>query len=552
MQQVMRAMGLMGIVRRVRVGALGAWLGLCLGWAQAQGLIVDAAGVEQAVARGAVVWDARSPREYAEGHLPGAVNFGAAGDLFRDPNREDPPSAAVAAQLFGQAGVDILNRELVVYAGRGDAIAYFAARMVEYYGGRHAKVFHGGVDEWKAVGKPLVTPATRLPPMGAPVALAQKAQAGMGIAHVQTAIAVLKDFHFSEARGSTQLVKEPIGVCALITPWNWPVNQIACKVAPALATGCTMVLKPSEISPFSAQVWTEILHAAGVPAGVFNLVNGDGPTVGAALSGHPEVDMVSFTGSTRAGVEVARNAAPTVKRVHQELGGKSPNVLLPDADFKRAVTAGVRSVMNNSGQSCNAPTRMLVPNARMEEVLAIAKEVAEATTVGAPDSGAALGPVVSGAQWGKIQKLIQAGIDEGAALVAGGTGRPEGLNVGWYVRPTVFGRVNNQMTVAREEIFGPVLSILGYDTVDEAVAIANDTPYGLAAYVSGTDEQATRAVAARLRAGQVNINSAAPDFGAPFGGYKQSGNGREWGDAAFHEFLETKALLGFAPVPKAA
>jgi aldehyde dehydrogenase (NAD+) len=383
--------------------------------------------------------------------------------------------------------------------------------------------------------------------MGAPVALAQKAQAAMGVAHLQTAMAVLQNYHFSESRGTTQLVKEPIGVCALITPWNWPVNQIACKVAPALAVGCTMVLKPSEISPFSAQVWTEILHAAGVPAGVFNLVNGDGPTVGAALSSHPEVDMVSFTGSTRAGVEVARNAAPTVKRVHQELGGKSPNVILADADLKRAVTGGVRSVMNNSGQSCNAPTRMLVPNARMDEALAIAQEAAAATTVGAPDSGAALGPVVSGLQWGKIQKLIQAGIDEGATLVAGGTGRPDGLTQGWYVRPTVFGRVTNQMTVAREEIFGPVLCILGYDTVDEAVAIANDTPYGLAAYVSGGDMDATRAVAARLRAGQVNINSAAPDFAAPFGGYKQSGNGREWGDHAFTEFLETKAMLGFAP-----
>jgi aldehyde dehydrogenase (NAD+) len=383
--------------------------------------------------------------------------------------------------------------------------------------------------------------------MGAPAVLAQKAQAAMGMAHLQTALEVLRGYAFQELRGTTLLVKEPIGVCALITPWNWPVNQIACKVAPALAVGCTMVLKPSEIAPFSAQVWTEILHAAGVPAGVFNLVNGDGPTVGAALSSHPEVDMVSFTGSTRAGIEVARNAAPTIKRVHQELGGKSPNIILPDADFKRAITAGVRGVMGNSGQSCNAPTRMLVPTARMDEARAIAREVAEATTVGDPASGAAMGPVISDLQWNKIQGLIARGLEEGATLVAGGPGKPAGLETGYYVRPTVLGHVNNQMTVAREEIFGPVLAILGYDTVDEAVAIANDTPYGLAAYVSGGDPEATRQVASRLRAGQVNINSAGPDLMAPFGGFKQSGNGREWGDHAFGEFLEVKALLGFAP-----
>ena len=382
--------------------------------------------------------------------------------------------------------------------------------------------------------------------MGAPVALARDAQAAMGMAHLQTALAVLRKYAFQEQRGTTLVVKEPIGVCGFITPWNWPMNQIACKVAPALAVGCTMVLKPSEIAPFSAHVWAEILHAAGVPAGVFNLVNGDGPTAGAALSSHPDVDMVSFTGSTRAGVEVARNAAPTVKRVHQELGGKSPNIILPDADFKKAVTAGVAGVMGNSGQSCNAPTRMLVPNSRMAEALAIAKAAAEATTVGTPASGASLGPVVSAAQWDKIQTLIQKGIEEGATLVAGGPGKPAGLETGYYVKPTVLGHVNNTMTVAREEIFGPVLTILGYDTVDEAIAIGNDTPYGLAAYVSGTDVDATRKVAARLRAGQVNINSAALDLTAPFGGFKQSGNGREWGDHAFGEFLEVKAMLGFA------
>jgi aldehyde dehydrogenase (NAD+) len=383
--------------------------------------------------------------------------------------------------------------------------------------------------------------------MGAPVALSQKAQAAMGIGHLQSALAVLKNYHFQEARGTTQIVKEPIGVCGLITPWNWPVNQIACKVAPALAVGCTMVLKPSELSPFSAQVWTEILDAAGVPAGVFNLVNGDGPSVGAAIASHPGVDMVSFTGSTRAGVEVARNAAPTVKRVHQELGGKSPNIILPDADLKRAVTNGVRGVMGNSGQSCNAPTRMLVPNSRLQEALTIAKSAAEATTVGAPDSGATIGPVISATQWDKIQTLIHKGLEEGATLVAGGPGKPAGLEKGYYVKPTVLAVKDNHNIVAREEIFGPVLTIIGYDTVDDAVAMGNDTPYGLAAYVSGGDLDATRRVAARLRAGQVNINSAAPDLMAPFGGFKQSGNGREWGDHAFGEFLEVKAVLGYTP-----
>lgn len=382
--------------------------------------------------------------------------------------------------------------------------------------------------------------------MGAPSWLAQRAQAAMGIAHVQTALQVLKDYRFEEDRGTTRLVKEPIGVCAFITPWNWPINQIACKVAPALATGCTMVLKPSEVAPFSAWIWTEILAAAGVPAGVFNLVNGDGPTVGAALSSHPEVDMVSFTGSTRAGIEVARNAAPTVKRVHQELGGKSPNIILDDADFQKAVGGGVASVMMNSGQSCNAPTRMLVPQKRMDEVIAIAKAAAEAHTVGDPNGNSKLGPVVSQVQWNKIQGLIQKGVDEGATLVAGGPGKPEGLETGYYVKPTVFANVTPTMTIAKEEIFGPVLAILGYDGVDQAVEIGNDTEYGLAAYVSGGDPAQVRAVASRLRAGQVILNGAGPDLMAPFGGYKMSGNGREWGDHAFGEFLETKAVLGYS------
>jgi aldehyde dehydrogenase (NAD+) len=380
--------------------------------------------------------------------------------------------------------------------------------------------------------------------MGAPMTLSQSAQAATGIAHLKTAIAVLKEYKFEASRGTTVIIKEPIGVCGLITPWNWPINQIACKVAPALATGCTMVLKPSEIAPFSAVIWTEILAAAGVPAGVFNLVNGDGPTVGAAIASHPDVDLVSFTGSTRAGIEVARAAAPTVKRVHQELGGKSPNIILEDADFSAAVAGGVAAVMMNSGQSCNAPTRMLVPHGRMEEAKQIARAAAENTAVGDPTGNAAMGPVVSQLQYDKIQDLINAGINEGATLVAGGPGRPDGLERGYFVRPTVFADVTNEMSIAREEIFGPVVAILGYNSEDQAIAIGNDTPYGLAAYVQGEPSHA-REIARQLRAGQVNINGAAMDFMAPFGGYKQSGNGREWGDHAFGEFLETKAVIGY-------
>jgi aldehyde dehydrogenase (NAD+) len=387
--------------------------------------------------------------------------------------------------------------------------------------------------------------------MGAPASLASTAQAGIGAAHLNAGMAVLKDFKFEEDRGPTRIVKEPIGVCGMITPWNWPINQIACKVVPALATGCTMVLKPSEEAPFSAYIWAEVMDAAGVPAGVFNMVNGTGPEVGAAISSHPGIDMVSFTGSTRAGVEVAKAAAPTVKRVAQELGGKSPNIILEDADMSKAVTGGVRSVMQNSGQSCNAPTRMLVPAKKMDEAIVIAKAAAEATTVGDPNGNANIGPVVNKTQWEKIQRLIKAGIDEGATLVTGGVGRPDGLDKGFYVKPTVFANVTNTMTIAKEEIFGPVVSILGYDTVDEAVKVGNDTEYGLAAYISGTDMTKVREVASKLRAGQVSINGGGGDMTAPFGGYKMSGNGREWGDYGFHEYLETKAVLGYAPRPAA-
>jgi aldehyde dehydrogenase (NAD+) len=384
--------------------------------------------------------------------------------------------------------------------------------------------------------------------MGAPVSLSQNAQAAIGLGHLQTAQAILQSYQFEELRGTTLLAREPIGVCGFITPWNWPMNQITCKVAPALAVGCTMVLKPSEIAPFSGYLFAEILHEAGVPPGVFNLINGDGPGVGAAISAHPGIDLVSFTGSTRAGIEVARAAAATVKRVHQELGGKSPNIILPDADLPAAVTRGVKHVMQNTGQSCNAPTRMLAPVSLMPQVIDIAREAALSTTVGDPNGNAELGPVVSELQWTKIQRLIEKGIEEGATLVAGGPGKPDGLETGYYVKPTVFANVTNTMTIAREEIFGPVVAILGYETVEEAIAIANDTPYGLAAYVQGRDHALLRSTAARLRAGQVNINGAGTDLMAPFGGYKQSGNGREWGDLAFGEFLETKAEIGYGAI----
>ncbi|MEE8387534.1 MAG: aldehyde dehydrogenase family protein [Acidiferrobacterales bacterium] len=382
--------------------------------------------------------------------------------------------------------------------------------------------------------------------MGAPWPLAKYAQAASGSQHIGAIIEVLKTFAFEETHGTTRILKEPIGPCALITPWNWPINQIVVKVAPALAAGCTMVLKPSEIAPFDAMIFAEILDEAGVPAGVFNLVNGDGPVVGSALSGHPDIAMVSFTGSTRAGVAVAQNAAPGVKRVAQELGGKSANILLDDADFDKAVTSGADMCFNNTGQSCNAPTRMLVPKGRLAEAAAIAAAKADSTVVGDPqEKGTEIGPVVSQLQWDKIQSLIQKGIDEGATLVAGGTGRPEGLEKGYYVKPTVFSGVNNDMTIAREEVFGPVLSIIPYEDEDDAVRIANDTPYGLSGYVTSADLERSRSVAARLRTGMVHINGASLDAMAPFGGYKHSGNGREWGAHGLEEFLEVKSVYGY-------
>jgi aldehyde dehydrogenase (NAD+) len=383
--------------------------------------------------------------------------------------------------------------------------------------------------------------------MGAPQKLAAGAQAYCGLGHLQEAAKILKTFKFQEDLGPHRVFKEPIGVCGLITPWNWPVNQISCKVSPALAVGCTMVLKPSEVAPLSAYLFAQVMHEAGVPAGVFNMVNGDGPVVGTTLSKHPDVDMMSFTGSTRAGSLVAQNAAPTVKRVTQELGGKSPNIVLEDADLEKAVTAGVMHMYQNTGQSCNAPSRMLVPRARLAEAEAIAARVTESVVVGDPaKEGTTMGPVVSEVQFNKIQGLIEKGIAEGAKLVTGGPGRPEGIDKGYFIRPTVFSEATNQMTIAREEIFGPVLTMIPYDSEEEAVQIANDTPYGLAGYVQSEDVNHAREVASKIRAGNVAINGAGAGFDVPFGGYKQSGNGREWGAHGFTDFLEIKAVQGFA------
>ncbi|MEP5568576.1 MAG: aldehyde dehydrogenase family protein [Halioglobus sp.] len=383
--------------------------------------------------------------------------------------------------------------------------------------------------------------------MGAPTKLAVEAQAATGIGHLATALEILQSYEFEEVAGNSRIIKEPIGVCGMITPWNWPINQITCKVAPALAVGCTVILKPSEVAPLSGYLFTEIVHEAGLPAGVFNMINGDGPGVGTAISSHPEVDMVSFTGSTRAGSLVAQNAAPSIKRVTQELGGKSPNILLDDVDLEAAVTRGVMHMYNNTGQSCNAPSRMLVPRAQLEAAEAIAAKVSESVVVGDPKAETTtMGPVVSEVQFNKIQGLIQAGIDEGAKLVCGGVGRPEGLEHGFYIRPTVFSNVNNEMTVASEEIFGPVLVMMPYDSIEEAIAVANDTPYGLAGYVQGNNMDEVMDVASQIRAGNININGNSGDLHTPFGGYKQSGNGREWGAHGFTDYLEVKALSGAA------
>lgn len=381
--------------------------------------------------------------------------------------------------------------------------------------------------------------------IGAPITLATNLQAAIGLAQLQATLQALRDFAFESPRGKSQVLREAIGVAALITPWNWPLNQIAAKVAPALAAGCTVVLKPSEIAPLDAQIFAEIMDAAGTPPGVFNMIFGEGRVVGSALSSHRDVDMVSITGSTRAGVEVAISAAPTVKRVAQELGGKSPLIVLDDADLQAVVTSGVAQCMVNSGQTCVAPTRVLVPRARYEEAVQVAAAAANAVKVGDPsDPETRMGPISNRGQYDKVQRLIGVGIEEGARLAAGGAGRPDGLARGFYARPTVFADVRNDMTIAREEIFGPVLCLLPYDSEDDAVAIANDTDFGLAAYIASSDPARARRLAARLRAGNVRINGAMMDITAPFGGYKTSGNGREYGPEGIAEFLETKTVTG--------
>jgi len=450
----------------------------------------------------------------------------------------DPSSEDAFAQISLGSEADVAKA--VAAAKRAFATFGFASRS------ERLDLLHRIVEVYKKRSHDLALAVSR--EMGAPRPFALSNQVGIGLSHLQKMIEVLGSFQFQHAKGTSLVVKEPIGVVGLITPWNWPLNQITCKVGPALAAGCTMVLKPSEIAPLSGIIFAEILDEAGLPPGVFNLVNGDGPTVGQALANHPDIDMVSFTGSTRAGILVAKAAADTVKRVHQELGGKSANILFPDVDFSIAVPKGVAGCFGNSGQSCNAPTRMFVPRDRQEEVIAFAKAKAETFVVGAADGpGTNLGPVVSQIQYDKIQNLIESGIAEGAKLVAGGPGRPPGLNRGYYVRPTVFADVTPQMRIAREEIFGPVLSILPYDTVEEAIELANDTPYGLASYLQAGDIEKARQTALRMRSGNVHINYPAWDAGVPFGGYKQSGNGREYAEYGLEDFLEIKGILGYEP-----
>jgi aldehyde dehydrogenase (NAD+) len=378
--------------------------------------------------------------------------------------------------------------------------------------------------------------------MGAPLSLGCGFHVGLGAGHLQTAIEVLENFRFEEQKGPTLLLKEPIGVCGLITPWNWPLNQVAVKVFPALATGCTSVLKPPQLAPYSAQILAEIMDKAGVPAGVFNMVQGQGSVIGAALSRHRDVDMISFTGSEPVGVQISKDAADTVKRVALELGGKSAWVILDDDQLAANVAAATAGMMVNAGQTCSAGSRLLVPSARMAEALAAAKAAAEGVTVGNPHEEVAMGPVVSKGQWNVVQQYIARGLEEGAELIAGGPGRPQGLDKGFYCRPTVF-KATNDMVIAREEIFGPVLVIIGYDSVDHAVAIANDSPFGLGGYVSGQDRDAAIAIARRMRTGAIWINGGF-DFHAPFGGYKRSGNGREWGEYGFAEYLEVKSIIG--------
>jgi aldehyde dehydrogenase (NAD+) len=447
----------------------------------------------------------------------------------------NPATEEVTAEIAAGTAADV---ERAVQAAAGAFHAYSRTTRAE-----RIALLTRILEAYRARAEDLAQAMTR--EMGAPLSFSRSAQVWAGEAHFEAHIDALRDFAFEKPLGRTSVHFEAIGVCGLITPWNWPMNQIACKVAPAIAAGCTIVLKPSEVSPLSGLILAEIMHEAGVPAGVFNLVNGDGPNVGEAMSRHPGIDMMSFTGSTRAGILVAKAAADTVKRVAQELGGKSPNIVLDDADLEAAVTGGVNACFANSGQSCDAPTRMLVPRAMHAQALEIAKAAADAHVTGDPlDPATQLGPVVNRRQFEKIQGLIQAGIDEGSHLIAGGAGRPRGLNRGFYIRPTVFGDVTNDMTIAREEIFGPVLAILPYDTEAEAVTIANDTPYGLAAYIQSADIGRARAMARDIRAGVINLGYPDWDLHAPYGGFKQSGNGREYGAWGIHDFLEAKTVIG--------
>lgn len=453
--------------------------------------------------------------------------------LLIDPASEETRGeVALASDADIDAAVDAARRALGAYAATSPAQrAALIGRVVQEIGAR-ADAFADIMRE----------------EMGAPVMLAKLAQTPAGMAHFGVAAEVLKTFEFEAEAGTTRTIKEPVGVVAMITPWNWPLNQMACKIAPALATGCTMVLKPSEITPGTAALLAQALDAAGVPPGVFNLIQGDGPGAGAALAAHPGVDMVSFTGSARGGVAVAQAAAPSIKRVSQELGGKSPYLMLDEVDAPTAVGACMQGLLMNSGQSCNAPTRLIVPRARHEEAAAVAQAIANAAVVGDPRQEATqVGPISHAAQYERVNAHISKALADGAVCVAGGAERPDGLARGYYVRPTVFAGVSNDMALAREEVFGPVLAIIPVDSEDEAVAVANDTPYGLAAYVASADPDKARAIARQIRAGQVSINGAPSDFTAPFGGYKQSGNGREWGAAGFEEFLEHKALMGYAP-----
>lgn len=381
--------------------------------------------------------------------------------------------------------------------------------------------------------------------MGAPLTLAKNAHVPAGLGHLQRAYEVLRDYSFDQMHGSTLITREPIGVCGLITPWNWPLNQLTCKVGPALAAGCTIVLKPSERAPLSAMVLADIIHEAGAPAGVFNLVNGDGASVGDRITRHPGIDMVSFTGSTQAGVAVSKAAADTIKRVSLELGGKSANIILADANFDEAIRHGVSGCLRNSGQSCNAPTRMFVPRHLQEQAIEVARSVTEQVCFDDSNAATSMGPLANAAQYLRVQGLIGAAAEQGVRLVCGGVGRPDDADIGYYVRPTVFADVTPNMPIAREEVFGPVLVIMPYDTEEHAIEMANDSIYGLSGYVTAANVERASAVARRLRTGMVHLNGSKADNGAPFGGYKQSGNGREWGVHGFEEYLETKSMFGY-------